>query len=382
MPWMETNPMDERRKFVEEYRSRAWQMSELCERFNISRPTGYKWLHRAETEGWVGLKDRSRKPKTSPNRTTVEVETAVVEVKLAHPSWGPTKILDFLCRRRPDLVLPATSTAGAMLERRGLVNRRRVVRRWRHPNGPLIRPLAPNELITTDFKGQFRTGNGIYCYPLTIQDLCTRYLLRCQALASIRTEEAKPVFEKLFREVGLPGTIQSDNGSPFSATGLHGLCELSVWWIRLGIKHQRSRPGRPQDNGAHERMHRTLKEATARPPATTAAAQQARFDAFRREYNEERPHQALAGDTPASRWQPSARAFPEKLPPPEYPGHFEKRLVSNAGCIRFKKTVLFISQAIKQEWIGLEEVEDSVWSVYFYDVLLARLDEREMTLYT
>lgn len=382
MPWMETVPMDERKKFVEACRRRAWTMTELCDRFSVSRKTGYKWLRRADEEGWVGVRDRSRKPKSCPWRTPVEVEEAVIAVRVAHPSWGPVKILEYLEKRRPELTLPAASTAGRLLDSRGLVARRNARRRWRHPSGPLIRPIAPNEVVTADFKGQFRTGDGVYCYPLTIADSFSRYLLRCQALSSVSTVEARPVFERLFREVGLPLAIRTDNGAPFSATGLHGLCGLSVWWMQLGIQHQRIRPGHPQDNGRHERMHRTLKAATARPPAAHQRGQQRRFDLFRQEYNEVRPHQALGGETPASLWRPSLRPYPSRIAPPQYAGHFEKRLVSNAGCFRFKKQVIFLSRALKQEWIGLEETEDGIWSVHYYDVLLARLDEREMTLYT
>jgi putative transposase len=382
MPWMETEPMDQRKKFVEAYRSRTWTMTELCDRFSVSRKTGYKWLRRAEAEGWVGLEDRSRRPHSCPWQTAQEVEQAIVEARVAHPAWGPVKILESLEKQRPQLSLPAPSTAGKLLDQWNLVTRRRSRRFWRHPSGPLLQPIAPNELMTADFKGQFRTGDGVYCYPLTIADSYSRYLLRCQALQSVSTAEARPVFERLFREMGLPQAIQTDNGAPFSATGLHGLCGLSVWWMRLGIQHQRSRPGKPQDNGRHERMHRTLKAATARPPAASHRAQQRRFDAFRHEYNEVRPHQALSGETPASLWHPSSRPYPARIPPPQYPGHFETRLVSTAGCFRFKKHVVFLSQALKQEWIGLEEVEDGIWSLHFYDVLLARLDEREMTLYT
>ena len=382
MPWMETAPVDQRRDFVKAHRSRGWSMSELCDRFSVSRKTGYKWLRRAESEGWAGLEDRSRRPRSCPFRTSAAVEAAIVAVKRAHEDWGPRKILDYLARRQPWLPLPAVSTAGRLLDRRGLVKRSPRRRRWRHPSGPRTLPLAANEVMTADFKGQFRTGDGIYCYPLTIADEYSRYLLCCKALSSVRTEEAWPVFERLFRRVGLPRAIRTDNGSPFSATGLHGLCALSVWWIRLGIQHQRIRPGKPQDNPCHERMHRTLKRATARPPAANARAQQRRFDTFRWEYNEERPHDSLGGETPATLWRPSARPYPSTLPEPHYPGHLEKRLVSNAGCFRFKKQVVFISQALAQEWIGLEEVEDGLWSVFFYDVLLARLDEREMTLNT
>ena len=380
MPWR--LPMEQRREFVESRRSRAWTMVELCERFNVSRKTGYKWLRRAEAEGWAGLEDRSRRPRSCPWQTPRDVERVVVEVRVAHPSWGAGKILDYLTKWRPELSLPATSTASRLLSRWGLVEPRYRRRRWHHPSGPWLQPLAPNEVMTADFKGQFRTRDGVYCYPLTIVDSYSRYLLRCEALSSVSTAQAWPVFERLLREVGLPKAIRTDNGAPFSATGLHGLCGLSVHWMRLGIQHQRIRPGHPQDNGRHERMHRTLKAATARPPAGNQRAQQRRFDSFRAEYNEVRPHQALDGNTPASLWQPSSRPYPTHTLSPQYPGHYEKRLVSNAGCFRFKKRAVFLSQALRQEWIGLEEVDDGLWSVYFYDVLLARLDERDATLNT
>ena len=382
MPWMARSPMQERRDFVEAVRSGKYSVSELCDRFSISRKSGYKWLRRAEEGGWGGLEDRSRRPASCPWQTAVEVEEALVAAKRKHPLWGPRKLLKYLSTRRADLLLPSASTAGRLLDRHGLVQRRPRRRQWRHPSGPLLRPVAPNEVMTADFKGQFRTGDGRYCYPLTIVDGYSRYLLCCQGLSSTRTEEARPVFERLLQEVGLPQAIRTDNGAPFSANSLHGLCGLSVWWMRLGIQHQRIRPGCPQENGAHERMHRTLKAATARPPAANARSQQRRFDAFRHEYNEERPHEALGGEPPGRLWRPSARPFPEKMPEPKYPEHVEKRLVSNAGCFRFKKQVVFLSQALKQEWIALEEVDDGVWSVYFYDVLLARLDETTMTLQT
>src|SRR5436190_4070595 len=332
MPWMERSPVDERKDFVQKARSRSYGMSELWDRFSISRKTGYKWLRRAEEGGWPGLEDRSRRPARSPLAMPREVEEAIVRARCQHPLWGARKILDYLKRRCPELPLPAASTAGRLLDRHGLVQRRRRARRWRHPSGPLLQPLRPNEVVTADFKGQFRTGDGRYCYPLTIVDGATRYLLGCQALSSPRTVEARPIFERVFRQIGVPEAIRTDNGAPFSSTGLHGLCGLSVWWIRLGIQHQRIRPGHPQDNGAHERMHRTLKAATARPPAANARAQQRRFDAFRQEYNEERPHEALGGEPPGRLWRPSARPYPEKMPEPEYPEHTEKRLVSNAGA--------------------------------------------------
>ena len=382
MPWQETTPMRELVKFIGEWEAKMYGFGELCDRHGISRKTGYKWLGRYEKEGVGGLRVRSHAPLSCPHRMAEATSEAIVEVRRNHPRWGGRKILDYLRRRQPKLVLPAPSSAGELLVREGLVTPRRRTPPWRHPGHPRVLPTEPNELWTVDFKGQFRTGDRVYCYPLTIADECTRYLLRCQGLTSVRTDEAWPVFERLFREVGLPAAIRSDNGSPFSSTGVHGLCGLSVWWIRLGIQHQRITPGHPEENPCHERMHRTLKAETARPPASSRRAQQRRFNLFRQEYNEIRPHEALGGDPPGSRWQPSTRPYPSRLPEPQYPGHLETRLVSNAGTFRFKKHQLFLSQALNQEWIGLEEIEDGVWSVYFYDVLLARLDEQEMTLFT
>jgi putative transposase len=254
-----------------------------------------------------------------------------------------------------------------------------------HPGAVPIRTSAPNDLWTADFKGQFRTRNGVYCYPLTIADQHTRYLLGVQALLSTKAAGVRPVFERAFREYGLPLAIRTDNGVPFANTGLHGLTRLSVWWLRLEIQHQRIRPASPQDNGADERMHRTLKAETTRPPAANHLAnhlrQQRAFAAFRREYNHERPHAALGGDPPAARYGPSARAYPPRLPPLAYPGHFLVKRVTNAGTIRFKHKLLFLANALKQRHVGLEESGDGVWSLYLGSVLLGKIDERTMKVY-
>ena len=239
---------------------------------------------------------------------------------------------------------------------------------------------APNDLWTADFKGEFQTGDGEYCYPLTVADLHTRYLLDCRGLRSTRTMGAQAVFERLFREYGLPRGLRTDNGVPFATTGLHGLSTLSVWWIHLGIQPQRILPAHPQQNGAHERMHKTLKREAIRPPRPTLSAQQRAFDRFRALYNTERPHQALGGATPASRYRSSPRPYPDPLPPIEYPGHFAVREITAAGTFRFKEKLLFLSNALRHYPVGLEEVEDGIWSVYFCHVLLARIDERTGTL--
>jgi transposase InsO family protein len=376
MPWKETDPMRERARFVKDARSGVWTMTELCERYGISRKTGYKRLGRFQAEGSEGLEDRSRAPHHCPHRTPDAAIEALLEAKALHPSWGARKLLRWIATRRPGLELPARSTASDWLERLGLVRHRRSRRRWRHPGAVPLHSPAPNTLWTADFKGQFRTRDGTLCYPLTIADQHSRYLLRCEALGSVRTEQAKPVFERLFREVGLPEAIRTDNGAPFCSTAIHGLCAMNVWWIRLGIVHQRIEPSHPEQNGAHERMHRTLKQETTLPSAATLRGQQRLFQRFLHQYNHERPHESLQDQTPAQLWRPSPRPYPRRLRTPEYPAHFHKRLVSNAGTFRFRAQPIFVSQALRQDYVGLEETSDGIWSIYFHEVLLGRLNER------
>ena len=382
MPWTETDPMTERMRFVATYLERLYSMTELCERFGIRRSTGYKWLERYEREGVLGLEERSRAPHHCPHRSSPHAVAAVLEVKRLHPSGGPRKILAYLARHRPELELPAASTVGELFRRSGLSRSRVRSRRAAHVGAPRLQASAPNEVWTADFKGQFKTGDGLYCYPLTVLDAYSRYLLGCSARLSTKQVEARPIFERLFQEHGLPSAIRTDNGVPFATAAFCGLSALSVWWIKLGIRHQRIEPGRPEQNGAHERMHRTLKAETTRPAEKDQKAQQRRFDTFCREYNEERPHEALGQEAPATWYHSSERVMPSRVPEPEYPGHFEVRRVSNAGTFRFKKKQLFLSGALPNEWIGLEEYQDGVWSIYFCDVLLARLNEHEYKLYS
>src|SRR5688500_2331737 len=297
MPWQETRPMDQRLEFVAAHLRGLYDLTTLCRRFGVSRKTGYKWLARYAAEGPRGLHDRSHVPHHCPHAIAPAVATLLLAARRAHPDWGPAKLVQYLAPRHPELTRwPAVSTVADLLTRHGLVMRRRRRRPVTHPGAVPIQTTAPNDLWTADFKGQFRTRDGVYCYPLTIADQHTRYLLRVHGLLSVRVAGARPVFERAFREYGLPRAIRTDNGVPFANTGLHGLTQLSVWWIRLGIAHQRIRPASPQENGAHERMHRTLKAETTRPPAAACARQQQAFIAFRREYNHERPHAALGGD--------------------------------------------------------------------------------------
>jgi transposase InsO family protein len=369
--------MEQRERFMHDHRLDLYTMVELCTRYGISRKTGYKWLGRFEDAGRQGLQERSRAPHACPHRIAEEVATLICAARRQHPSWGPAKLLDWLRPRHPGADLPASSTAGDLLARRGLVKKRRRRRHYQHPGVVPATTTQPNDLWTADFKGHFRTRDGIYCYPLTIADQHTRYLLACHGLLSTKGHGVRPVFEHCFREYGLPRAIRTDNGVPFATTGIHGLSQLNVWWLRLGIQHQRILPAHPQQNGAHERMHKTLKGEAIRPPRATLALQQRAFTAFRRLYNDERPHQALCGRPPASLYRPSPRAYPDALPPLEYPGHFIVKRVTNAGTVRFKKRLVFIANALKQHPIGLEEVADGIWSIYFCRVLLGRIDERD-----
>ena len=377
MPWLETVPMQERERFVADHRRGLFPMTELCARYGVSRKTGYKWLARFDADGRAGLRDRSRAPRRCPHRISDEVAELLCAARGSHPAGGPAKLLQWLGARHPELAWPAVSTAGDLLARRGLVKKRRRRRPHQHPGVVPIRTAAPNDLWTADFKGHFRTRDGIYCYPLTIADQHTRYLLACQGLRCTKGVGVRGVFEWAFRAYGLPAAIRTDNGVPFATTGIHGLSQLNVWWLRLGIQHQRIRPASPQQNGAHERMHKTLKAEAIRPPRATLAAQQRAFNDFRQLFNEERPHTALGGRPPASWYEASPRPYPEQLPALEYPGHFLVKRVTNAGTFRFKDRLLFIANALKQHHIGLEEIDDGVWSIYLGTVLLARLDERD-----
>lgn len=376
MPWSETTPMTERVRFIADLESTLYTMTELCRRYGISRKTGYKWAARFVSDGPRGLEDRSRAPKSCPHRSEAQVVEALVAARQKHPRWGPRKLLAVLAKRHPDLSWPAVSTAGEILKRHGLVPSRRR-RKRRKPSGrPHIEVNSPNDLWTCDFKGQFRTGDGVYCYPLTVADHHSRYLLGCEGQLSTATVGVQAAFERLFRAKGLPKAILSDNGSPFSSRAVCGLSRLSVWWIKLGIEPLRIEPGKPSQNGAHERMHRTLKAETTRPPAADLATQQISFDTFRREFNDERPHETLELRMPAEFYEPSPRPYPDPAPAVEYPGHFEVRRVRKDGQIKWRGRWLFLSEALAGESVGLEEVDDGIWSVNFCRQLLGRFDER------
>jgi putative transposase len=375
MPWSETTPMRERFLFIADAREGVFSVAELCERYGISRKTGYKWLERFESEGPAGLEDRSRAPHSSPSRTPEEIADRVIELRRKHRSWGPKKLISRLRDLHPRIEWPAPSTAGGLLKRAGLVKERRLARRLPGSGPtPLTQPEHPNDLWAADFKGQFRTRDAVYCYPLTVSDALSRYVLEVRALESIESGPVHKSFQRLFREYGLPVAIRTDNGTPFASPGLGHLSRLSIWWIRLGIRIQHIAPAHPEQNGSHERMHKTLKAETTRPPQANAKSQQRRFDAFRSEYNQQRPHEALGQKTPASLYQPSSRPYPKQLPQPEYPGHFEVRRVSSHGSIRFRGKRLFLSYPLAEQLVALEEIDNDLFSLFFGPLLLARFD--------
>lgn len=383
MPWLETSSMEQRERFIADDRRGLYSRAEPCARYGISRKTGYKWLARYHEDGRRGLRERSHAPHHCPHRIAPAMAELLLAARRTHPAWGPGKLLDWLAPRHPRIPAadwPAVSTVGDLLARAGLVKRRRRRRPHQHPGVVPPTTAAPNDLWTTDFKGQFPTRDGVWCYPLTISDQHTRYLLACKGLPNIKGRGARPVFEHTFLEFGLPRAIRTDHGVPFATCGIHGLSQLNVWWVRLGIQHQRIRPASPQEHGAPERMHRTLKAGACRPPRANLAAQQRAFNRFRTLYNEERPHDYLGGRPPGSCYTASPRPYPERLPPLEYPGHFLVKRVTNAGTFRLKHKLLFIANALKQHEVGLEEADDGIWSIYPGTLLLGKVDEREMII--
>ena len=372
---METNRVDERARFVRAYQSGLWTMSEVCERFGVSRPTGYKWMARWRADGLEGLDDRASTPHDCPRRTGAVLAAQIVAARQKY-GWGATKLLHVLRAQAPAQPWPTRSTINAILDRHGLLRKQRRTYRWPHPGAAALETTAPNQVWPADFKGQFKTRDGVYCYPLTVTDHFSRAVLLCRGLASTKGADVRGAFVTLFREVGLPDAIRTDNGAPFASTGLHGLTPLNVWWMQLGITHQRIRPGYPQGNGTHERMHRELKRETARPAAATARGQQRRFDAFRQRYNDERPHEALGHQRPASLWTPSARAYPARVPAPDYPAHLDVRRIRASGSFTFRGYDVFVSHVLRGVDVALDEVADGVWNILFYRTVLGRLDVR------
>ena len=380
MPWNQTSPMDQKTQFIADYLREIFSISELCAHYGVSRKTGYKWIDRYLTLGPPGLEEYSRRPRECPRQTPEHVVEALLDARRHHPSWGGKKLLTIVRKRHPDWPWPHRATIYDILHRHGLVATKRKRRPLGHPGRPNTAIDAPNQVWSADFKGHFKTGDGIYCYPLTITDGYSRFLLECQALNTTAVRDAKPVFTRIFKEFGLPERIRTDNGAPFATVSLARLSTLSAWWVRLGVLPELIEPGKPQQNGRHERMHRTLKAETTRPPAANLPAQQRKFNRFKEEFNHERPHEALDQHTPASCYTASTRQMPDKIPPLEYPDRFEKRLVSNNGGIRWNHAWVNVSVCCAQEYVGLEEIDDGIWNVYFGPLKLGRFHERHMRI--
>jgi len=380
MPWSETSPMDQKTQFIADVLRGGLAIVELCDDYGISRKTGYKWIDRYLNEGPDGLRDRSRRPTSNPNSTPPELVDAILDARRRHPSWGAKKLLKVLSGQHPRWPWPQRSTVCDILKRNGLVAKKRRRRAIGHPGKPSTIVTAPNDLWCADYKGHFKTGDGRYCYPLTVTDAFSRYLLGCQALLDTSVDGAKPVFTRLFREFGLPNRIRTDNGVPFATNTLARLSRLSAWWVRLGVMPEFIEPGKPQQNGRHERMHKTLKAEATRPPRASSLAQQRRFNSFRAEFNDERPHEALDMETPDALYERSPREMPARLPPLEYPDRFETRYVSANGGIRWNSEWVCVSTVCAGEFVGLEEIDNGVWNVYFGALKLGRFLERHMRI--
>jgi len=383
MPWKEISVMEERLRFVARLLE-GEGMSEVCRAFGISRKTGYKIFNRYKDDGLEALTDRSRRPVRYANQLPDPVEAMIVRLKREKPYWGARKIRELLIKRLAgDVRIPAKSTVHAVLDRHGLVSQARKRNRANKAEGTqLSQALEPNDLWCVDFKGEFKLGNGRYYYPLTVTDQVSRYLLGCEAFESTREQGVFDALRRIFSEFGLPAAIRSDNGLPFaSPNGLYNLSKLSVWWLRLGISLERIRPGHPQQNGRHERMHLTLKKEATRPPATNTLLQQARFDAFVSEFNQERPHEALNMKVPADLYVASSRPY-EGLPEIDYPFHDREAIVTNCGRLCIYRKKINISTVLAGQKLGIKEVDDGIWIVSFMHYDLGYIDLEQRTLQT
>ena len=380
MPWKVSGVVEKRKQFVAEYESEQWTMTELCRLYGITRPTGYGVLQRYAEQGEAGLEERSRAPRWHPNQTAPEIEEQVLELRREHMRWGPRTLRARLQRLHPEVSWPAASTIGSLLEGEGLTRHRPKRRKVAPYTEPLAAATAPNRVWCADFKGWFRTQDGKRIDPLTISDAHSRYLLRCQAVEATDTARVQAIFEAAFRECGMPEAIRSDNGPPFASRAIAGLSRLAVWWMKLGIVAERIAAGHSEQNGRHERMHRTLAEETASPPAANRRAQQRAFDRFRRVYNEERPHQGLGMQTPAALWAPSEREYPARLREPEYDSAMQVRRVDCTGHISWKHVSVFLSDVLTGERVGLLPVDERHYEVYFVSTPLARFDSHQLRM--
>jgi len=379
MPWKEVTAVNERMEFVAGLKA-GERMTDLCREFGISRKTGYKFERRYEEHGPKGLYDFSRRPRRLARQLSPGIQTAILELKREKLTWGAAKIQEVLRRQHPEMELPVRSTIHDLLDRYGLVKKR--AKRRRYHAYPTLREediQAANQLWCADYKGQFRMANAKYCYPLTVTDFYSRYLLGCEAMESTKSQSAQQGFEWIFQEYGLPMRIRTDNGTPFSSRSVQGLSSLSVWWMRLGIQIERIEPGQPQQNGRHERMHRTLKEEILPRSAKNLLAQQEQLDRFREDFNQRRPHEALKMKCPADLYKPSLKRYPPRLPEPLYSHHDLVRVVYDTGSVHFRGlNKFFLSHALAGQTVGFEEEQDGMWRISFMDLDLGFLDEQTM----
>jgi putative transposase len=380
MPWKETCAMDQKVQMIGDHLKRGYTVTQLSEMYEVSRNTIYKWLERYELGGNEGLTERLSAPKRHPNATSLDIGRELTEFKIQHKDWGPKKIVWWLKRNRPGQSWPAVSTAASLLKQAGLVKTRKKRSRTVPYTEPFQECLGPNMVWSVDYKGEFKTGDSKLCYPLTFTDNFSRYLLGCRGLKHPSYDLSRPVFETIFKKYGLPVAIRTDNGPPFASTGLGGLSRLSVWFIKLGIKPERIAAGHPEENGRHERMHRSLKAATATPPKRNMKEQQKAFDTFQIEFDEQKPHEALGMRTPASCYRASLRAYPAKLPEIVYPMNYLVRQVRLNGEIKWQGGKVYVSQALSGEPVALKFAADHQWDIYFSSYLLGILDELAMRI--
>lgn len=376
MPWNETCAMSERKSLIDAWMTGQYNHTELCRRFGISRRIGYKWLARYAEEGKAGLADRSRAPHSHPNQTPASVVAALLEFKHQHPKWGAYAIIHYLRRHQPDQRWPSVSTAGVIFDRHGLVKHRQPRKHVPPHTEPLRHATTPYSVWSSDYKGDFAMGNGRRCYPLTISDNHSRFLIVCQGMYSIGLDAAKHRYKQAFSRYGLPQAMRTDNGYPFASCGAGGLNALSIWLLKLDIMPERIAPGCPEQNPRHERMHRTLKHFAIDPAKGNLSAQQRAFNRFRQEYNFDRPHQALDGETPSDRFTASPRPYPQQLTPIEYDEVFEVRSVRHDGSIKWRGRQHYLSQALAKESVGLKPIDNDCWQIYFARLSLGLLDER------
>jgi transposase InsO family protein len=374
MPWKEKSTLQQRKELVERCLEGRDSIAALCREYGVSRQTGYKWLRRFESGSESALEDLSRAPQRLARAMPEEVAERILQLRQQHPRWGPRKLRRLLEQADGSVAWPVTSSIGALLKREGLVAARR--RRPRVPSyqAPLAHADEANRVWCADFKGWFVCGNGQRCDPLTCTDAYSRYLLRCRAVKKTDGAHVRSVFETMFREYGLPEAIRTDNGAPFASRAPAGLSRLSMWWLRLGIRHERIQPGCPQQNGRHERMHQTLKQATASPPAANLRRQQEAFVAFEKEYNQQRPHEALDYRTPAECYTTSPRPYPAREPELVYPPGAHLRWVSQQGSVKWKSKRTFVSEVLGREAVGLVEIDQDLFEVYYGPVMLGWLD--------